>query len=546
MLNAQMTMAEAFHQVATSRRNQEAMICVEERLTYGQLLERVHSLACGLHNLGIGKGDKVIALLPAGPEFACLFFALAELGGVIVPLNPQLRPRTLGQILTDIDPLMLVSDHPLEADLLASAISLKHIIMTRDGEATFLSLRDIMSVASADQLAPAAVSPDDLLAILYTSGTTGIPKGTMHSHRTLITPVMASIKIRELWLRRPGMKMIGETAKALARYKGRLLRAAGRPQTFLSTIGWHTISGVELMLQGLLMGDRIVVMPRFHPRQALQLIEKEKVTVLVAVPTAFQVMLSVQDFEKFDVSSLLICGTGAMPCPPNLARQVQERFGCAMHIGFGATETGGGIAVTSIADSVEQQVTTVGRPLPGMEIKIVDEQRRELPPGQVGELACRSDSIMLGYYQTSEATSDVTDADGWYYTGDLAVMDEKGYLRIVGRKKEVIIRGGQNIYPAEIEAYLTTHPKIREAAVVGVPSPLGGEEVWAFVLLEDGVEMNAREVLDFCRTELEPYKIPNEVRFVTDFPRSETGKPQKHQLHAQILSEMGEEENDEQ
>ena len=300
------------------------------------------------------------------------------------------------------------------------------------------------------------------------------------------------------------------------------------------------------MLQGLLMGDRIVVMPRFHPRQALQLIEKEKVTVLVAVPTAFQVMLSVQDFEKFDVSSLLICGTGAMPCPPNLARQVQERFGCAMHIGFGATETGGGIAVTSIADSVEQQVTTVGRPLPGMEIKIVDEQRRELPPGQVGELACRSDSIMLGYYQTSEATSDVTDADGWYYTGDLAVMDEKGYLRIVGRKKEVIIRGGQNIYPAEIEAYLTTHPKIREAAVVGVPSPLGGEEVWAFVLLEDGVEMNAREVLDFCRTELEPYKIPNEVRFVTDFPRSETGKPQKHQLHAQILSEMGEEENDEQ
>ena len=200
MLNAQMTMAEAFHQVATSRRNQEAMICVEERLTYGQLLERVHSLACGLHNLGIGKGDKVIALLPAGPEFACLFFALAELGGVIVPLNPQLRPRTLGQILTDIDPLMLVSDHPLEADLLASAISLKHIIMTRDGEATFLSLRDIMSVASADQLAPAAVSPDDLLAILYTSGTTGIPKGTMHSHRTLITPVMASIKIRDCLL----------------------------------------------------------------------------------------------------------------------------------------------------------------------------------------------------------------------------------------------------------------------------------------------------------------------------------------------------------
>lgn len=543
MLNANMTIEEAFSQAAAQRRNREAIVCAEARLTYSQLLERVHALAGGLLHLGIQKGDKVVALLSPGIDFAVLFFALAEIGGIIVPLSPQQRTRSLGQILEDADPVMIVTDHLLEDNLLAQARSLRHIVLTKGGNESHGTLIDLMSAGKPGERLPGEVVPGDLLALLYTSGTTGVPKGTMHSHRSLITPVVASIKIRELWLHRPSLKTIGQTAKALARYKTRLLRAAGRPQTFLSTVNWHTISGIELMLQGLLMGDRLIVMPRFHPREALRLVESERVTVLVAVPTAFQAMINLEGFEKYDTSSLLICGTGSMPCPPDLARQIQERFGCAIHIGFGSTETAGGIAVSSIADSKEQQATTVGRPLPGMEIKIVDEQRVEVPPGQVGELACRSDSVMLGYYRAPDATAEAIDADGWYYTGDLAMIDEQGYLRIVGRKKDVIIRGGQNIYPAEIEAFLTTHPKIREAAVVGVPSAVGGEEVWAFILLKDGEQMSARQVLDFCRDELESYKIPNKVRFVTDFPRSETGKPQKYKLREEILNEMGEEKD---
>jgi fatty-acyl-CoA synthase len=168
--------------------------------------------------------------------------------------------------------------------------------------------------------------------------------------------------------------------------------------------------------------------------------------------------------------------------------------------------------------------------MPGMEVKIVDEERRQVPLGQVGELACRSDSVMLGYYQAPEVTARVIDGEGWYYTGDLARMDERGYLHIVGRKRDLIIRGGQSIYPAEIENYLTAHPKIREAAVVGMPSAVEGESVWAFILLEEGVEMTAREVLDHCRLKLEPYKIPSQVRFMAEFPRSATGKPQKFKL----------------
>jgi fatty-acyl-CoA synthase len=532
MLSPNTTMADAIHRVAESRRDREALVCGEVRATYGHLLEHIVALAQGLHSLGVGKEDKVAALLPPGPDFVTLFFAVARLGAVIVPLNPQLRRRGLSGVIQDAEPIALVTARPVEAELLRQAASLRHVILAGEGEARGPSLADLMGAGEAASPPPDGVSPDDLLAILYTSGTTGTPKGTMHSHRSLIAPVVASIKLRELWVRRPSLRTLGQTARALARYRERLLRAAGRPQTFLSTVGWHTITGIEVMLQALLMGDRLVVMPRFHPREALQLIEQERVTVLVAVPMACQVMLGLREFEHYDTSSLLICGTGAAPCPPHLAQEIQQRFGCAVHIGFGATETAGGIAATSLSDSDKRQSETVGRPMPGMEIRIVDEQRRTLPPGQVGELACRSDSVMLGYYHAPDATAEVMDEDGWYYTGDLAVMDDEGYLRIVGRKKDVIIRGGQNIYPPEIEAYLASHPRIREAAVVGVPAAVGGESAWAFVILEGEAEMTAQQVLDYCRAELEPYKVPARVRFVADFPRSQTGKPQKFKLRS--------------
>ena len=537
-LNTQVTMAEALRRVAEPRHDQQALVCGPVRVTYGQLVDQAHALAQGLYGLGVRKGDRIAALLPPGLEFAELFFAIAALGAVIVPFDPQLRQRSLGTALRDAEPMALVAAGPVESQVYGSLDGLRHIIYVAPGEGQAMSLSGLISAGQAGSATLPDVSPQDLLALLYTSGTTGTPKGTMHSHRSLIAPVVASTKLRELWIRRLNLQKLGQMAKALVRYRERLLHAAGHPQTFLSTSGWHTITGLELMLQALLMGDRLVVMPRFHPREALQLVQQERVTVLVAVPTAFQVMLSVEGFEQFDTSSLLICGTGSAPCPPHLAQEIQRRFHCALHIGFGATETAGGIAATSLADSDRRQAETVGRPMPGMEIKIVDEQRQELPPGQVGELACRSDSVMLGYYRAPEATAEVIDEQGWYYTGDLARMDENGYVRIVGRKKDMIIRGGQNIYPAEIEAYLVSHPKIREAAVVGMPSAMGGETVWAFVLLQDGVQMTEQEVLDHCRAELEPFKIPSHVQFVSEFPRSDGGKPLKWELRRTAMQQI--------
>ncbi len=532
-----MTLAEAFREVAEAHPNREAIVCGEIRLTYGQLWERIRRMASGLEALGVARGERVALGLMPGIEFATVFFAVAGLGAVVVPLNPQARPANLQETLRDAEAKVAVLERALE-EVEAHLPAVRQIVAA--GERDKPGLDDLLTHPPCSLPRP-EVSPDDLAALLYTSGTTGRPKGAMHSHRSLIAPVVASLKVRELWLRRFNLGRALDMARAVTRYGARLLRAAGRPQTFLSTTGWHTITGLEVLFQALLMGDRLVVLPRFHPREALRLVEQERVTVLIAVPLAYQVMLGVLEQEPFDTSSLLICATGTAPCPPHLARAIRQRFGCAVHIGFGATETGGGIAVTSLADSDEQQAETVGRPMPGVEVRIVDEARRPLPLGEIGELACRFGGVMLGYYRAPERTAEVLDDEGWYYTGDLAWMDKQGYLHIVGRKKDMIIRGGQNIYPAEIEAYLTAHPKIRQAAVVGVPGTLGEESVWAFICLEERAEMTVQEVLDYCRAGLETFQIPSQVRFLPELPQGEPGKSQKFKLREIALAEQSEE-----
>jgi len=545
MIDTHMNMSQAFQHVAGQYPRREALVCGTGRATYGQLAEKTEALACGLHRLGVGKGDKVATLLGPCSEFICLFFALARLGGIIVPINPQFRHRQLSRILSDAEPLAVVTAAGVGEEALetirgwgSESHTPCHLILTEGGSASDLHLADLMSVEPSTLLALRPVDPHDLLALLYTSGTTGFPKGAMHSHRSLIAPVVASLRLRQMWISRPSAQMVGRWAKVLGRYGPRLLRAVGRPQTFLSTVGCHNITGLEVALQALLMGDRLVMMDRFNPLEALRLVERERVTILVAVPMALSVMVRLRGSDRFDLSSLLICGTGSAPCPAELARQVQERLGCAVHIGFGTTELAGGISATSLEDSERLQAETVGQPMPGMEVRIVDDRRRELPRGEVGELACRGDNVMLGYYRSPDRTAQVVDEEGWYYTGDLATMDEQGYLHIVGRKDDMIIRGGQNIYPAELEEHLVSHSRIKEAAVAGVPGKLGGESVWAFVILEEGMEMSAHEVLDHCRAEMEAYKIPDRVRLVSDLPRSALGKPQKFKLREAALKEM--------
>lgn len=530
-LTLQMTMGEALRRITRDRPHQEAVVCGPLRLTYKGLQERVDQATAAMAGMGVGKGDRVALRLPPGAAFVTLFFAAAERGAVVVPIDPMALPRRVARVVEQISPRLVVTCDPLPPDVEGVLPEDTTVVVVEEERGA------VLPSPTEGPAAPTDVTPQDLLAILYTSGTTGTPKGVMHTHRSLIAPVAASLKLRELWIRRPTLSHLPRMGRALARYGERLVRAAGRPQVFLSTVGFHTITGVEVFLQALLMGDTLVIQPHFHPVEALELIQRERVTILVAVPTALAVMLRLKSFDEYDLSSLLICGTGSAPCPPELAREVQRRFGCALHIGFGATEIGGGIAATDLGDPEDRQAETVGRPMPGVEVRIVDDAGHPLPPGEVGELWVRTEGRMVGYWGAPDLTAQVVDEEGWYRTGDLAVMDEEGYLRIVGRKKDMIIRGGRNIYPEKIERHLMAHPAVREAAVVGVPGGLGGEDVWAFVIPEEGADLTPRQVREHCRGVLEPYEIPQVVRVVEDFPRSSTGKPQKFRLREMALQE---------
>jgi acyl-CoA synthetase (AMP-forming)/AMP-acid ligase II len=541
-LSTSVTLDEAFRMLAEAKPDQEVMVCGSARFTNRQLHSGIEILSGSLARLGIQRGDRVAALLPPGPQFVYLFFAAARLGAVIVPLNPDLLDRALGDILADAEPVALVTARPVDEGIVRQTSSIRHVIPVSEGDSeTLLSLMATGGEGTAASFAPSEKpSPDDLFALLYTSGTTGRPKATMHTHRSLIAPVVATVKVRELWLRPSSLRTIADMAKALSRYRARLLRAVGKPQSIMSTTGWHTITGLHVMLQGLLMGDRLIAMARFHPAEALKIVEREHVTVLVAVPTAYMAMLALPDFARNDTSSLIVCAAGGSACPPPLAREIQKRFGCALYNGFGMTEAAGGISVSSLSDSTDLQAETVGRIMPGIDMRIVDETRRDLPRGSVGELAIRGEGVMMGYYKAPEMTATVKDDEGWFYTGDLASIDEKGFLRIAGRSKDVIIRGGQNIYPAEIENFLGGHPSIAEVAVTGVPAPIGGESVWAFIRVKKDAEITVTDVLDFCRGKLETYKIPSQVRFLPELPRSELGKVQKFMLQEAARQELEE------
>jgi len=278
-----MTMAQAFQHVAGQHPGREALVCGPQRATYGQLAERVESPAHGLQELGIGKGGKVATLLYPCPEFIYLFFALAKLGGVIVPINPQFRRRQLSRILSDAEPVAVVTsarvgEEALETirGLRSEPSTLRDLILTEGGSASELPLADLISAGPTVPFSPPPVDPHYVLALLYTSGTTGFPKGAMHSHRSLIAPVVASLRLRQMWISRPSPRMMGRWARVLDRYGPRLLRAVGRSQAFLSTVGCHNITGLEVILQALLMGDRVIMMDRFNPLEGLRFVLRNR------------------------------------------------------------------------------------------------------------------------------------------------------------------------------------------------------------------------------------------------------------------------------
>jgi fatty-acyl-CoA synthase len=532
----------------------EALVHVERgvRWTYAQLAQECDRFARGLIVLGVGKGDHVGIWATNSPEWVIAQLATAQIGAVLVTVNPSFRPHELEYLLRQSDARVLILIERFKTSdyvsmLLQVAPELRQCGPGELRSAKFPSLGHVVLIPTSDpEDQPEATldtpvgmwrweqvqelgdsisqtglvecrarcHSDDVINIQYTSGTTGNPKGVMLTHCNLLD------------------NCAGIAAGLELDYRDRLC---------IPVPLYHCFGCVLGTLLCLTRGATMVFPSQyFDPLKTLEAIEQERCTVLHGVPTMFIAELGVPEFDRFDLTSLRTGIMGGAPCPVELMKQVIERMGLqGITIAYGQTEAAPIITMTSIDDPLERRINTVGRPLSGVEVKIVDPgSGRQLGPGQQGEFWARSTMNMKGYYRMPQASLEALDDQGWLHTGDLATRDGDGYCRITGRLKDMIIRGGQNIYPREIEEFLYTNPKVAEAQVFGVPDPRLGEQVMAWIMLKQGVNSTPEEIQAFCRDSIAHYKIPRYVKFVDDFPMTVTGKVQKFRMRELSMLEL--------
>jgi fatty-acyl-CoA synthase len=528
---------------ATATRHAEADAVVFPRLglrwSWAELDRRVDHAASALVRLGVTPGAHVGIWSMNVPEWVVTQFAVGRVGAVLVNINPAYRLHELEETLRAADVEALVVGAPFKGSDFVAMVetlcpevasagspgwtsarlpALKTLIALghRPGPA-WLAWDELVSEPVAPEL-PArerAVAAGDVYNIQFTSGTTGLPKGAMLTHRNVLMN---------------------------AYYIGRRVRYTAEDRVCVPVPFYHCFGCVLGTLVCAVYGSALVVpAPTFDAGATLEAVAAERCTSLYGVPTMFVAELGHPDLSRFDVSSLRTGIMAGSPCPLPLMRQVMETLGAReVTIGYGQTEASPIITQTSVDDPIEVRVGTVGRPIPGVEVRLVDPgSRKDVAPGEAGELAARGHGVMAGYYKNPEATARVLDADGWLYTGDLARRREDGNYRIVGRCKELIIRGGENIYPPEVEEYLAHHPAVAEAAVVGLPDAKYGEVVSAWVVPRPGAALTESDLRDHCRGQIAHYKVPQYIQIVEQLPRTVTGKVRKHVLREQGVNRFG-------
>ena len=517
------------------------------RHTWRQFRAECDRIARGLMALGINKGDHVAIWSTNYPEWVVAQFATAKIGAVLVTVNPAYRTHELEFLLNQSDAvaLMLIgnfrtSDYvamlgevaPELADSVPGQLHsenlprLRNVIFIPPHDATagacppgmfaWADLAGLGEEISSSALAQrqSDCHPDDVICIMYTSGTTGNPKGVMLTHHNLV---------------------------ANAAYTMQGLRFTEQDRLCIPVPFYHCFGSVLGTLACATTAAAMVIPSEyFDPGKVLAAVEKERCTAIHGVPTMFIAELGHPDFDRFDLGSLRTGIMAGSPCPIEVMRQVIDRMGCReMTVGYGLTEAAPIITLTRSDDTIERRVSTVGTVIPHVEARIVDpETGEEAPHGEQGELCSRSFMNMRGYYGMPEATEAAIDGDGWLHTGDLATVDAEGYFKITGRSKDMIIRGGENVYPREIEEFLYTNPKVADVQVIGVPDQRFGEEIMAWVLLRAGEQATEDEIRDFCRGRIAHYKVPRYVRFVSEFPMTVTGKIQKFVMRDISIREL--------
>ena len=510
-------------------------------LTWYDLRQRSDDVAAGLLALGVTRGDRVGIWAPNRAEWLYVQFGTARIGAILVNINPAYRSSELEHALNKVGCKVLVlapkhksSDYVSMLRELAPEIDangttlraaklphLEHVVVLGEGPLphsarSFASLTSLAGPGHRSRLSAlcAALDPDDAINIQFTSGTTGSPKGATLSHFNIVNN---------------------------ARYTAKSMALSAEDRLCIPVPLYHCFGMVLGVLCCTAVGAAMVFPGEsFDAETTLSALAQYRCTALHGVPTMFIAQLEHPNFSNYDVSSLRTGIMAGAPCPIQTMRQVIDRMHMReVTIGYGMTETSPISFQSCTDDPIERRVATVGRIHPHVEVKIVDLSGSIVPVGSSGELCTRGYSVMRGYWEDSERTAEAIDASGWMHSGDLAAIDSQGYCTIVGRIKDMLIRGGENIYPREIEEFLMRHPKIQAAQVFGVPDHRLGEETCAFVVLKDGQSATEEEIRIFCQGQISHYKVPRYIRFVPEFPMTATGKPQKFLMREQIMREIG-------
>jgi len=539
-----LTIGQALRETARRHSEGDAFVFCRPRakMTWGEFDAAVDRVGRGLLALGLAPGDHFGVWATNVPEWVLLQFATARIGVVLVNINPAYRTGELKYALrqSDVRGLALVDAFRSSNYFGMLNEACPEVAAAAPGELrseTFPKLQWVVSlrgdpppgVLSWDELlaraegvpqdrleeAVAGLSPQEAINIQYTSGTTGRPKGAMLSHRNILLNAF---------------------------YAGECQRLDSQDRICLPVPLYHCFGCVLGTLCCVVHGSAMVFPAEcFQPDATLAAVEQERCTALYGVPTMFIAMLEHEDFPRRDLSSLRTGIMAGAPCPIEMMKRVTQEMGAReITIGYGQTEASPLVTQTRTDDPIELRVGTVGRPIPGFEAKIVDvETGEELGDGQQGEFCGRGHGVMIGYYNMPDKTAEVIDADGWLHTGDLALREPNGYYRITGRLHDMIIRGGENIYPREIEERLYEHPAVMDVQVVGVPDRRLGEEVLAWVKLKSGCHATEDELREFCRQSLAHFKAPRYWKFVDSFPTTVTGKIQKFKIREQAIEELG-------
>ncbi len=541
-----LTIGAVLERTAAMYPERDALVVVPEgvRMRWGEFLEQVDRVARGLMAMGVGKGHRVAIWATNRSQWVLTQFATARIGAILVNINPGYGSRELHYALKQSETQTLItiggfrSANYLEmiAEICPEAAGagpknwrseslphLRNLVLAGEGQllAGMGRWDELVAGGQAVDTEPvageagASLSPHDAINIQYTSGTTGYPKGAVLTHHNIVNNAC----------------LVGQRMELTCRDRVCI------PVPFYHCFGM-VLGNMACAVQGAAM---VIPDEAFDPWSTLKAIEEEECTAVYGVPTMFIRELEHPEFSQVDLRSLRTGIMAGSPCPIEVMKQVVEKMHCReMTIAYGLTESSPVITQTGVSDPLRTRVTTVGRPLPHTEVKIVDPGSGEVVPrGNPGELCTRGYLVMSGYYRNPRATREAIDSEGWLHTGDLATLDEEDYCRITGRVKDMIIRGGENIYPREIEEFLYTHPAVSDVQVVGVPDLRMGEEVLAWIRLKEKGMATALDIKDFCRGKISKYKIPRYIKFVDSYPMTITGKIQKFRIREIAIRELG-------